>query len=86
VTTSGHAGSDGRAETDGARGELRLSGHQYLQDVIPVQVGVGIDVLGSVISSGVDNEAVIRVNESILVKLRLFVFAVVTSYLALSTA
>src|SRR5262245_35977039 len=38
VAALGHTRSDGSAQTDGARGILRLRRSQYLQDIVPVQV------------------------------------------------
>lgn len=65
VTTLCHSGSDWCTETDRTGGSLRLSRNEDLQDIVPVDVDVGINALWAVVGSGVDNESVIGMNISL---------------------
>lgn len=57
-----HSGSYRSPETDGAGGILRLRRRQYLQDIVPVQVDIGVDALGAIVAARIDDEAIVCVD------------------------
>jgi hypothetical protein len=67
MATFGHARGDRGAQTNWTRRFLGDGRCQNLQDVVPVQMDVGIYTLRAVVSTRIDNEAVVCVDESCLV-------------------
>lgn len=57
-----HPRGDRSAETYWAGCVLRLRRHQYLQDIVPVKVDIGINALSAVVAPWVDNEAIVGMN------------------------
>jgi len=68
VAALGHPRGYRRPEADGAGRVLRLGRRQYLQDIVPVEMDIGVDALGAIVATGVDNEAVVGVDISRLVR------------------
>ena len=66
MATSCHAGSNRVAKANWAGRVLRQRRCQDLQNIRPVKVNVCVDSLGVVVMLRVDNEAVVRMNISII--------------------
>lgn len=64
VTASGHPRGYWHPEADGTRRFLGDFGCQYLQDIIPVQVDIGINALSAIVAARIDDEAVVGVHIS----------------------
>jgi hypothetical protein len=64
MTALGHPGGYGRVEANGTGGVLGEVGSEDLQDIVPVEVDVGIDALGAIVAAGVYDEAVVGMDIS----------------------
>ena len=64
MTALGHSRSGGCTQADRASRRLRLSRNKNLQNIIPVNVNIGVDALGAIVGSGIYNETIVCVNVS----------------------
>lgn len=67
MATSGHSWGYWSPKADGTRSFLRELRGQYLKDIVPVQMNIGIDALGAIVAAGINNEAIVGVHVSVWV-------------------
>jgi hypothetical protein len=64
VTAPGHPRGYRSPEADGTGCLLGLFGCQYLQDIIPVEMDIGIDALRAIVAVRIDDEAIVGMHVS----------------------
>jgi hypothetical protein len=64
MTTLGHSWSGWCTKANWTCGRLRLGRNENLQNIVPVNMDIGIDALSTVVGSRINNKSIVGVNIS----------------------